>query len=413
MSEHATLGVLRADLRRELTRRILPYWMEQAIDDRRGGFAGLITDDGVRRDDAPKGCILNARILWTFAAAYRVLGDDAYRRTAERAAGYFRAHFVDAVHGGVYWMVDAAGRPSDERKHVYAQAFAIYALSEHYRAVGDGESLREAVRLFRLVERRAHDTAHGGYQEAFSRDWVLLDDVRLSDADAPERKSTNTHLHVLEAYTNLYRVWPDVLLRERLEELLELFLGVIVPAGARHTCGFFDEDWAPKSEVVSYGHDIEASWLLLEAADVLGSEARRARVRDVSLRLATAVLEEGVDPAGGIFNAGGPDGVVDTDKEWWPQAEAIVGFVNAYQETGREAFLHAARTTWDFTKRHILDAERGEWHRRVAGDGTLRPGHEKVGPWKCPYHNGRACLEMITRSQGSGVRSQERVPRLA
>ena len=397
-----TLRALRAELEQELTRRILPWWMERAVDERRGGFVGLIAPDERGREvahhDAPKGAILNTRILWTFSAAHRVLGEPAYRAAADRAASWVAAHLVDPVHGGVYWMVDAAGRPADERKHVYAQAFAIYALSEYARATGDGEALRRAVDLFRLVERHAHDPAHGGYQEAFSRDWVLLDDVRLSDEDADERKSMNTHLHLLEAYANLYRVWPDALLRGRLEALVELFLGTIVPDGSGHVVAFFDEDWTPKSAEISYGHDIETSWLLLEAADVLGEGALRDRVRTVSLRMAAEVLATGFDAeAGGLFNQGGPGGVRDTDKEWWPQAEAIVGFVSAYQESERDELLRAALATWAFVRRHVLDLEQGEWRRRVARDGTPRPGREKLGPWKCPYHNARTCLEVITR----------------
>ena len=395
----AELRRLRAELERELTGRILPYWMTRAADERNGGYVGLITaDDDARHEDAPKGAIVHARIVWTFAAASRVLGDCAYRQAADRAVAFFRARFLDRAYGGVYWMVNADGTVRDARKHVYAQAFAIYALSEHYRATGDEASLEQARDIFRLVERHAHDAAHRGYQEAFGRDWVLLDDVRLSDEDADERKSMNTHLHLLEAYTNLYRVWPDELVERRLAELLDLFLGPIVDADGGHVVQFFDEDWTRKSRAVSYGHDIETSWLLLEAADALEDAALRARVRRVALRVAEQTLAEGFDRRhGGLFNAGGPDGVADTDKEWWPQAEAIVGFVSAYQEGGGEPFLRAAGATWDFVKAHVLDAERGEWRRRVARDGTPRPGREKVGPWKCPYHNGRACLELITR----------------
>ena len=398
MSDNGTLRMLSSELRGELVGRILPYWMEQAIDEEHGGFVGYISQTNVREEDAPKGSILNARILWTFSAAARMLGDEAYRATADLALEYLRAHFIDPVHGGVYWMVDATGAPMDTRKHVYAQSFAIYALSEHARATRNEESLRQAVDIFRLIEEHAHDAVHGGYQEAFSREWALLDDVRLSEEDADERKSMNTHLHVLEAYTDLYRVWPDSLLRQRLTALVELFLDSIVDAEAGHVRPFFDEDWTPTSSIISYGHDIETSWLLMEAADVLGDAPLRARVQEVALVVAEAVREKGLDANGGLFNEVGPDGVVDTDKEWWPQAEAIVGFVNAHELTGRGDFLDAAEATWAFTKRHILDMEHGEWHRRVSRDGTLRSGREKVGPWKCPYHNARACLEVIARA---------------
>ena len=221
--------------------------------------------------------------------------------------------------------------------------------------------------------------------------------MRLSAEDANERRSTNTHLHLMEAYTNLYRTWPDESLHERLDmALVELFLGTIIADGAGHVRGFFTEDWTPRSTVIPYGHDIQTNWLLLEAADVLGDPCLRDRVRTVSVRVATQVLAQGVDDDGGVFTTNGPDGL-DTDKEWWPQAEAIVGFVCAYEETGTEAFLDAAHATWAFVKRHVLDQEHGEWYRRVSREGVLRPGHEKVGPWKCPYHNARACLELIAR----------------
>jgi cellobiose epimerase len=391
------LQALRAEMRDELVQRILPFWMDEAADRRRGGVVGFVAEDGRRDDEAPKGSILHARLLWTFSAAYRALGDETYRAAAERSAVHFTAHFVDPTFGGVFWMIDAQGRPLDERKHVYAQAFAIYAFVEHFRATGDQRSLDSAIALFKLVEAHAHDAVHGGYEEAFTRDWQLLDDVRLSDVDANERKSMNTHLHLLEAYTPLYAVWPDARLRARIESLLELFLAHIISPDGSHIIGFFTADWHPRSSKVSFGHDIEASWLLLESANALGDAALIERVQAAANRLADAVLEHGVDPVhGGVFNET-ENGRVDTDKEWWPQAEAIVGFLSAYQESGRPAFLDAAAATWGFARRHLLDHCHGEWLRRVSRAGDESRGGEKVGPWKCPYHNARACLEVMSR----------------
>ncbi len=279
------LAPLRAAMARELTEGILPYWLSRAVDERHGGFVGRIDEDDVPHPDAPKGAVLNARILWTFSAAARALGDTPgaarYRAAADRALRFVRECLVDPVYGGVYWMVDADGAPRDARKHVYAQAFAIYALSEHHRATGADESLREAVALFDLVERHAHDAEHGGYEEAFTREWGRLDDVRLSEVDADARKSMNTHLHVLEAYAALYRVWPDPRLRDRLAEVVERFLDRIVDARTGHLRLFFDGDWTPTSDAVSYGHDVEASWLLLDAVDALGDAALRARAARV------------------------------------------------------------------------------------------------------------------------------------
>ena len=396
MSDHA-LRELRVAMHDELVGRILPFWMTQAADRRRGGVMGLIREDGSPDERAPKGCILHARVLWTFSSAYRVLGDDAYRVAAERSAVHFAAHFVDPTFGGVFWMIDADGRPIDERKHVYAQAFAIYALAEHYRATDDRRSLDAAVAIFKLVEAHAYVAEGGGYEEAFSRDWKLADDVRLSDVDANERRSMNTHLHLVEAYTTLYGVWPDARLRARLQSLLEIFLQHLIAPDGSHVIAFLTEDWQPRSSKISFGHDIETSWLLVEAAHVLGDPALTARVRTAARRLAESVLEQGLDPVhGGIYNES-DDGHVDTDKEWWPQAEAIVGFLAEYLESERPAFLHAAAESWRFASAHLLDRQHGEWRRRVSRDGSESRGGEKVGPWKCPYHNARACLEVITR----------------
>ncbi|MEP6732034.1 MAG: AGE family epimerase/isomerase [bacterium] len=405
LSTPPTLTSLRAEMQDELVTRILPYWMHEALDERNGGFAGLILDDGSVLADAPKGSILNARILWTFSAAFRALGGTELRATADRAASYLSAHFLDPVHGGVYWMVDATGKPTDDRKHVYAQAFAIYALAEHYRATGDEASLVRAIDIFQLIETHGHDLVFGGYEEAFSRDWFVLADARLSAEDVDASKSMNTHLHLLEAYTTLFRVWPDPLLRTRLEQLAELFVTTIVGED-QHAHQFFDGDWTPVggNSMVSYGHDIEASWLLLAAADALESPDLRDRVKDVATRLAASALDEGMDAEqGGLFNGTDAAGVLDTDKEWWPQAEAIVGFLNAFIETGDDAYLDATHATWAFTRRFVRDLEHGEWHRRVSRDGRVRAGREKVGPWKCPYHNARACLEVIARIDARGT----------
>jgi mannobiose 2-epimerase len=394
MTADVCLRGLRDEMRTELTERILPFWMNAASDRRHGGVIGLIVEDGTTDPEAPKGAILHARVLWTFSAAYRALGDERYRRTADGAASHFRKHFVDPTSGGVFWMIDARGRPLDERKHIYAQAFAIYALAEHARATGDPHSLDTAIALFRLIDGHAFDAERVGYEECFSRDWTLLDDVRLSDQDLNERRSMNTHLHLLEAYTALHAVWPDVQLAARLRMLLELFLDRIIAPGGDHVVGFFTERWEPRSSKVSFGHDIETSWLLVEAARAIGDPGLTERVRAAALALAAAVRECGVDAEhGGLFHERDGDHL-DTDKEWWPQAEAIVGFVAAYQASGDERFLDAAVSTWRFVVRHLVDRRHGEWYRRVSRSGDRSRGGEKVGPWKCPYHNSRACLEV-------------------
>ena len=397
MTPDLALRDLRDGMREELTARILPFWMDVASDRQHGGIVGLIDEDGTPHPDAPKGVILHARVLWTFSAAYRALGDEAYRREADRAAVHFAAHFVDPTFGGVFWLLDARGRPLDERKHVYAQAFAIYALAEHFLATADEQSLRSAIAIFRLVEAHAYDAEHVGYEECFGRPWTRLDDVRLSEQDLNEPRSMNTHLHLLEAYTTLYAAWPDRRLAERIGVLLELFLERIIARDGDHVVGFFTERWEPRSTTVSFGHDIETSWLLLEGARALGDRALTGRVRTAARRLAAAVLEGALDAEhGGVFYER-KDDRLDTDKEWWPQAEAIVGFLAAYQDSGDERYLAAATSTWGFIERHMVDRRGGEWFRRVSRAGDRTRGGEKVGPWKCPCHDARACLEVIAR----------------
>ena len=395
METTTAAATLRAEMKVELVERILPFWMERTIDDEHGGFVGCINHDNEIVPRAEKGLVLNARILWTFSAAYRVLGEERYRDIAERAYDYLMRAFRDREHGGYYWMVTHDGRPADPRKHIYGQAFALYGISEFARATAHSQARDEAIAIYDLIERHAHDPDHGGYYEAFDRSWKLLEDARLSDKDALERKSMNTHLHVLEAYTNLYRLWPDDVLSDRLRRLTEIFVAPSFRGESGHFVLFFDSDWQPKSTEISYGHDIEASWLLLEAADVIGNADLRTRVRDVAVEIARLTLD-GQDEDGGLFNEGGPEGIADSDKDWWPQAEAIVGFLRAYEETGDVAFVEAAEAAWEFVKRFVRDVENGEWFTRVSRAGVPYEGEDKVGPWKCPYHNGRACLNVLT-----------------
>jgi len=390
------LRALQAEVHEELTENILKFWATRTPDPVLGGFVGRVGPDGRPHPEAPRGAILNARILWTFAAAYRQLGTPLYREMAEHAYRYFVRHFVDADHGGVYWLVAADGRPLDTRKHVYAQSFAIYALSEWHRATGDEAALALARAIYGLIEAHCADRVHGGYVEACDRAWRPLEDVRLSAKDAPEPRSMNTHLHVLEAYTNLYRVWPDAELAVRLQALIELFLRAIYHPATGHLILFFDERWRPRSRAVSFGHDIETSWLLLEAVDVLGQATLRPRVQQASLHLARATLAEGRAPDGSLYYEIDEQGRLDTDRHWWPQAEALVGFLNAYQESGEVAFYEAAEGVWRYIRKRQRDTQGGEWFARVRDDGTPYPD-DKVDFWKGPYHNGRACLEAIQR----------------
>jgi cellobiose epimerase len=390
--------VLRDEMKAELVDRILPYWMEKAVDGQFGGFLGEIDGSNNAVAGAGKGAVLHARILWTFSAAYRALGNPEYLAAANRAAEYLLLNFLDHEFGGVYWMIDPSGQPVDDRKHVYAQSFAIYGLSEHYRATGDESSLTAAVALFELLELHAADLDRGGYEEALARDWSALDNVRLSEVDANERRSMNTHLHILEAYTTLVRAHPYEAVRRKLVHLVEIMLDRIIDPDTGHLITFLTEHWEPRSKTISYGHDIEASWLLLEAAETTGDLPLIERCRLLSVAIARNVLDDGINELGGIREEFVPGQESDTDMEWWPQAEGIVGFVNAFQNSDDHRFLDAALRLWTFIKHSFLDVAGGEWFRRVDGQGRPYLDREKVGPWKCPYHNGRACLEIMARS---------------
>jgi len=386
-----------ASVRKELLEDILPFWRSRTVDERRGGFVGEMSNDLRIRDDAPKGLILNARILWSFSAFYRYTQDERDRALAQRAYEYLTGPFLDKQHGGYFWELDPAGNVLDDKKKIYGQAFCIYALAEYYRTFNDPVALRQATDVFDLIESYASDTQYGGYFEVMSRDWRPCEDMRLSDKDMNEKKSMNNHLHVLEGYTNLVRVSPEPPHVERLRDLVELFRQHIVNSEQTHFQHFFDEAWAPKSDSYTFGHDIEGSWLLCEAAESLGSPRLSTDVQALAVKMARAVLDEGLDMDGGLLYEGRGGKIINPNKEWWPQAEAVVGFYNAWQLTGEAAFREAAVRCWRFIQDRVVDHERGEWFWCVRPDGTPDPAQPKVSAWKGPYHNGRCCLEIIRR----------------
>lgn len=391
------LTLYQAELKEEL-RRILDYWSQYTVDKKNGGFIGRLDNDNNIDEVAPKGVVLNARILWAFSAAVSSgAGNDSYLQLAGRAYSYLKNFFIDREYGGVYWMVDPKGRPCDTRKQIYAIAFVIYGLSEFYK-VSTREEVRElAVQLYKELVCFSFDEEKGGYFEAFARDWSSVDDLRLSAKDANEKKTMNTHLHVLEAYTNLFRIWPDNGLKHQILFLLNNFSQYIIDKDTHHLVLFLDENWKRKSSTVSYGHDIEAAWLLLEAAEVVGDFGQVATMRQNALKMAAAA-EEGLDTDGGMWYEyePGTDHLV-RQKHWWVQAEAMIGFFNAWQIDKNPVFLQASLNSWNFIKNNILDRVHGEWFWGVNDDGTVMKGEDKVGPWKCPYHNSRACLELMYR----------------
>ncbi len=366
-------------------------------DEVNGGFYGRITGKEELKPEAEKGAILNARILWTFSAAYRLLKREEYLATATRAKRYLLDCFYDSEFGGIYWSLDYKGAPLDTKKQIYAIGFAIYGLSEYHRATGDAEALDYAIRLFGCIEQHSFDSVKNGYCEALTREWGEIADMRLSEKDENERKTMNTHLHILEPYTNLYRVWKDARLEKQLRNLIYLFTEKILNRKTGHLELFFDDDWTSKYNIASYGHDIEASWLIHEAALVLGDAAVLKEVEPL-VKLIADAADEGLNPDGSmIYESFFDRNHTDFDLHWWVQAENIVGHVNLYQHFGDEEALQKAHRTWEFVKQHIIDREHGEWHWSLRADGTVNRDDDKAGFWKCPYHNGRMCMEIIER----------------
>jgi mannobiose 2-epimerase len=378
-------------------KEILQFWMLYTPDLAHRGFYGKIDELNIPGADAPKGSVLNARICWTFSAAYNHLPKAEYLAIADRAFDYIVNYFSDKKYGGIYWSVDSKGNPLDTKNQVYALAFVIYACSEYHRCAGSEPAKALAIHLYRLIQQYSYDAARGGYLEAFTREWQPINDQRLSAKDANEKKTMNTHLHVLEAYTNLYKIWPQQELADHIALLLYNFDEHIIDRGTKHLGLFFDEDWNLKSDTISFGHDIEAAWLLHEAAIAIDHDELIDKMGHHSLMLADSVAE-GLDKDGGLWYEYEPQQQkMVKEKHWWPQAEALVGFTHAWQLSGYEKYLQYVFDNWQFIKQHIKDHKNGEWFWGVDANNNRMPGQDKAGFWKCPYHNGRACLEVIKR----------------
>ncbi len=442
LSNETLLRTLSREVYECLTQNILPFWLDKMLDHERGGWFGQMTGDGIIMKDAPRGAILYARLLWTMSAAYRVLSkmksegaksegakSEDYRFLLEAATmtkDYILKHFVDKEYGGTYWSVTADGEPLDTKKQFYAQGFMLYGFSEYARATGDEEALKIALQLFDVIERHAWDNEHGGYIEACTRDWQPIADMRLSAKDENYPKSQNTHLHIIEPYANLLKIdsppepvqaehlivppswhpiregaisneYRNAKRGESVSRLIEIFCSCILNPDTHHLDLFFDMDWRRMSTTESYGHDIECSWLLHEAALVLADARILNKVESVVKEVAKA-SEKGLQPDGSMIYEGEPDGShFDRDRHWWVQAEAVVGFFNLYQHFGDEAALDKALRLWQFIKNHLIDHELGEWYWSVREDGSVNLDDDHAGFWKCPYHNGRMCLELIER----------------
>jgi mannobiose 2-epimerase len=388
---------LKEELTLHLRKKILPFWMSRMTDNEEGGFYGRADNNGKIIKNAGKGAVMNTRILWTFSAAYSMFRDKKYLNMAERSYNYIVDHFIDKENGGIYWMLDHKGNPIEPKKQIYAEAFAIYSLSEYFKATGNKKALELAGDIYNLIEKHSFDPELNGYFEAYSRNWKILDDLRLSDKDINEKKTTNTHLHILEAYSNLLSSEHNDEVLERLVNLIDLFISRLINPVNNHLIMFFDEFWNPRSVKFSYGHDIETSWLLTEAAETTRSEILIEACRLHSNKMAETILKNGTASDGSIYNEVREDNMLDDDRHWWPQAEGMVGFMNAYQHTGDEIYVEAVFKLWDFIKKYLVHPELGEWYFRVNNKYEPAPDEEFAGPWKGPYHNGRMCMELIRR----------------
>ena len=390
---------------------ILPFWINM-VDEQNGGFYGEADFYGKINKTADKGGILNSRILWTFSSAFRLFKDYSYLEYAAHAQGFLFEAFLDKEYGGLYWLVDHTGKPVNTRKQFYNLAFGIYALSEYYLACGDPSSLKLAMDLFDILEKHSLDSAAGGYIEACTREWNTIDDLRLSAKEINCPKSMNTNLHVLEAYTTLARASKDPRVCKSLENLVRITLDKIINKDSRFEL-FFEMDWRSLSKEISYGHDIEGSWLLYEAATTVavsrclasvgdkvpGDESLISEVKNTAVAVAEACYVSAIDQEnGGLIGSCSEQGQMHNKKEWWPQAEAVVGFYNAYELSGEKKYLDAAESIWEYIKTNFTDGEHGEWHNELNLDNTPDKSMLKAGFWKCPYHNARACFEIYKRT---------------
>lgn len=394
-SLQSTLLQYKTEVSHELD-SILSWWMKYMPDEKQGGFYGSVNNDNIPDTNAVKGLVLNSRILWAFSAAYSRTKEQPHLNFAKEAYNYIVKYFVDEEFGGAYWSLNSDGRVYDGRKQIYGIAFCIYGLAAYYKITNEKKALEIAIRFYEVIENYSFDEIKNGYREAYTRNWQPIDDLRLSDKDSNEAKTMNTHLHIVEAYANLYSVWNDEKLKKQIINLLNLFDTYFINKNNHHYNLFFDNDWNLKSTLQSYGHDIEAAWLLQQCAEIIGEENAIQTFRKLALPVTEATISM-IDKDGGMwyeFEAASNEMIYE--KHSWPQAEAMIGFLNAYQVSGEARWLSLSLKSWHFIKQTIINKDNGEWYWGVTKNNNIME-KEKAGFWKCPYHSGRACLEIIDR----------------
>lgn len=389
------LSSMREEMREELY-RILNFWSTEVYQKSSESFIGRIDNQGNKYPEAELGCVLISRILWTFSAAFKQENKQEYQKVASTAFTILIDKFWDKTEGGLYWSVSPNGKLLNDKKQAYAQGFGLYGLSEYYSAFGSKEALDYSQQLYTILEEKFYDTRYGGYWEALDANWNQLADLRLSEKDKNYPKTMNTHLHILEPYANLFKYEPSEKLRVSLEELLKLFLNKIINSDSGHFDLFFERDWTAVYSGESYGHDIEGAWLMREAALLVKNPDLLGQVETASLRLVNSTLQEGTDLDGSLFNERHGENL-DSDKHWWPQAEAMVGLMDAWEIENKTSYLNQIELVWTFIKSYMIDLEKGEWFWRVDKNGSVVETEDKAGFWKCPYHNSRALIELIHR----------------
>ncbi len=376
-----------------LTGTILPFWMNLR-DDEHGGYYGLMDFDLQVDKTAEKGCILNSRILWFFARAALATGRQDLKDHARHAYLFLKDHCLDREYGGVYWSLTYDGQPLDTTKHTYNQAFAIYALASYYRLTGETEALEAARQLFEIIESLCTDAE--GYLEAFTRGWQPESNEKLSENGVLAAKTMNTLLHVFEGYAGLYEAAPDEKVGQAMRRILGIYADKVYAPDLHRQLVFFDEHYHSIIDLYSYGHDIESSWLIDWGCALLGDAGLSARIAAINSDLAQAILHKAYRGHSVINEC--ERGKDDLTRVWWVQAEAVLGFVNEYQKSGRTEYAAAAADVWHYITEHVVDHRPGgEWFWCL--DDNARPSDRRpiVEPWKCPYHNGRMCLELMRR----------------
>lgn len=385
---------MKEEITKHLTDDIIPFW-KNLRDDEFGGYYGYLDYDLKLDKKAEKGCILNSRITWFFSNAYTLLKDKSLLEEADHGYEFLKEHCIDKEYGGIYWSMKYDGTPLDTTKHTYNQAFCIYALSSYYEASGKQEALELARKLYELIETRCMDD--NGYLEAFTRDFKPESNEKLSENGVLAEKTMNTLLHVLEAYTELYRVSHDEKVGNRLRWIMDTFADKVYNPKLKRQEVFFDKDYNSIIDLHSYGHDIETAWLMDRSLEVLGDAAYTEKLTPITKVLTENIYNVAFD--GHSLSNECDKGVVDTNRVWWVQAETIVGFLNGYEkDPSKTQYKEAAEAAWQFIKEHVIDKRQGsEWYWLVRQDGSPVEGKPIVEPWKCPYHNGRMCMEVIRR----------------